>query len=175
MVFCQQVTGQFFGARETASLESESAWQVGPHPRKCRWRALLNVSICFEQPLWMSILGRGTSEIEAMLIFDTHIVLGATLQAPWPSNTVQTCANVVLKQGQVKWRAELFSPVVFARAWVGNNRSMCSAFSSIVVDVMLQMVSVAARKLGGSTFNLRLYVVLHTSLHFERDVNTDLL
>ena len=26
--------------------------------------------------------GRGTSEIEAMLIFDTHIVLGATLQAP---------------------------------------------------------------------------------------------
>lgn len=25
--------------------------------------------------------GRGTSEIEAMLIFDTHIVLGATLQA----------------------------------------------------------------------------------------------
>ena len=27
--------------------------------------------------------GRGTSEIEAMLIFDTHIVLGATLQVPW--------------------------------------------------------------------------------------------
>ena len=32
--------------------------------------------------LWKA-WGRGTSEIEAMLIFDTHIVLGATLQAPW--------------------------------------------------------------------------------------------
>lgn len=123
----------------------------------------------------MSILGRGTSEIEAMLIFDTHIVLGATLQAPWPSYAVQTCANLVLKQGQVNWRAELFSPVVFARAWVRNNRSMYSAFTSIVVDVMLQMVSIAERKLGGSTSNLQLYIVLHTSPHFKWDVNTDLL